>query len=525
MKRLLFCVLAAALVMTAVSRAEAATEVRMTGDVLVYGNYFANRNFTGWNRAYWSNNAGAVQRAGSRSSDNFEIWERFRLRTDFIASEAVKFRFGVLVEDTWGHGTYTAANPTAGISNGPGVRTSSGVEVYQAYLQFKWPGTEIQVSAGLQPASMPQSSFFAGSVVFDSDVSAAIVTAPLIDGTLSLLLGYVRTIASDQTFGQTTSIGNNHRNLYANEEAFLLALPLTLDGFKATPWIAYGQGGRDGKYLYDGGWAEGLVAPGFLAYGAPGWKNNFITAMWAGTTLEVSVLDPLKFYADVIWGRHGMNEYAKNVRDGWFIDAALEYTGFDMVTPQAFGFWSTGEDSSIRNGSERMPNFFPGSGNGGDHNGGTQSWNAGNSFLFDGGQELVKGSNMGINPIGAYGFGASLNKMSFIEKLSHILTFAYVHGNNSPRAIRYANTGGYTYALNTGGVSDPLFNMGRDLTWDEWAIGLNFDSKYMIYENLAFILETGWAHASPFQKSVWGTHLANEANDAWKVAFGLKYTF
>ena len=41
-----------------------------------------------------------------------------------------------------------------------------------------------------------------------------------------------------------------------------------------------------------------------------------------------------------------------------------------------------------------MPNFFPGSGNGGDHNGGTQSWNAGNSFLFDGGQELVKGSNM-----------------------------------------------------------------------------------------------------------------------------------
>jgi|GEM_PF-451938 len=515
MKRIFWCLLAAALVMTAVSRAEAATEVRMTGDALVYGNYFANRNFTGWNRAKWTNNLGAVQRAGSQSADEFEIWERFRLRSDFVANEAVKFRLGLMVEDTWGHGSLTAANPS-----------NASLSVYQAYLQFKWPGTDIQFSAGLQPASMPQSSFFAGSIVFDENVAAAIMTTPLIEGKLGLLLAFVRTIASDQTYGQpVTDQEWGHRHLYANEEAFLLALPVTLDGFKATPWMAYGQGGRDGKYLYDAGWTEGLVAPGFFAYGKSGWKNNYITAMWAGTTLEVSVLDPLKFYADVIWGAHGMNEFEKNERRGWFIDAAAEYTGFDMVTPQVFGFWSTGEDSSVRNGSERMPNFFPGSGRGGEHNGGTQSWNAGNSFLFDGGQELVKGSNMGINPIGAFGFGASLNKMSFIEKLSHILTFAYVHGNNSPRAIRYANTGGYTYAADTGGLSDPLFNMGRDLTVNEWAMGLNFDSKYMLYENLALIMETGWAHCSPFQKSVWGSHLANEALDAWKVSFGLKYTF
>ena len=127
---------------------------------------------------------------------------------------------------------------------------------------------------------------------------------------------------------------------------------------------------------------------------------------------------------------------------------------------------------------------------------------------------------MGINPVGAYGFGASLNNISFIEKLTNRLTFAYVHGNNAGSAIRYSNQ-----FL----VSNPIFNMGRDLTDKEWVIGLNFDTKYMLYDNLALIVETGWAQPSQFQKSVWNTawspRLTNKAQDAWKVAFGLKYTF
>lgn len=498
MKRLLLLLAAAILVTAAAVRAEAATEVRMTGDALVYGNFFANRNFTGWNSAKWVNEAGTIQHAGTQTEDRFEIWERFRLRSDFIANEAVKFRLGIKVEDVWGHGTFTAANPQVAL------------EVYQAYLSFKWPGCDISISAGLQPASIPQSSFFAGSIVFDEDVASLIISAPLIEDHLSMILAYVRTISSDRTYAPTTT------SVYANEEGYMLALPITVEGFKATPWALFGVGGKGGHYLAGAGWAEGLISSGLFTMAPVGWKNNFITALWAGTTLEVTALDPFKFYADVLWGQHGMNEYRKNVRNGWFIDAAAEYTGLTLLTPQAFGFWSTGEDSSTRNGSERMPNFFPGSGRGGEHNGGTQSWNAGNSFLFDGGQELVKGSNMGISPVGAWGFGASLNNVSFIEKLTQRLTFAYVHGNNSSKAIRYANT-----VLG----SNPIFVMGRDLTASEWVMGINFDTKYMLYENLALIMETGWAHPSAFQQNVWGRRLANKAEDAWKVSFGFKYTF
>jgi len=510
MKRSKLLLLAVALLLLAAVRAEAATEVRMTGDALIYGNYFSGRNFTGWNNASWIRNDGTVQPGHTEREEKFQIWERFRLNSDFIANEAVKFRLGLLVEDTWGHGTFTAANPS-----------NRSVAVYQAYLQFKWPGTDVQITAGLQPAALPQSSFFAGSVIFDEDVAGLVITSPIIPDTLSLVLAYVRTISSAQSFSDP--INANSKYLYPNEEGFLLALPVTVDGFKATPWAMYGQGGPAGKYFVDGGWAPGLISAGLLglpSHGRAGWKNNFITALWAGSSFEVSALDPLKFYADVIWGQHGMNEYKKNVRNGWFIDLAVEYTGFSMVTPQGFGWWSTGEDGSTRNGSERMPHFFPGSGNGGLHNGNAIAWNAGNSFLFDGGQELVKGSNLGINPVGTWGFGVSLNKMSFMEKLSHILTFAYVHGNNSPTAVRDAN-------LLLGG-SNPVFCMGRDLTNEEWVIGINFDTKYMLYDNLALILETGWAHANHFRKSVWDVYnegITHNQQDAWKVAFGLKYTF
>ena len=49
MRRLAVWTFAAMLVLGAFARAEAASEVKMTGDARVYGVFFANHNFTGWN--------------------------------------------------------------------------------------------------------------------------------------------------------------------------------------------------------------------------------------------------------------------------------------------------------------------------------------------------------------------------------------------------------------------------------------------------------------------------------------------
>jgi len=68
--------------------------------------------------------------------------------------------------------------------------------------------------------------------------------------------------------------------------------------------------------------------------------------------------------------------------------------------------------------------------------------------------------------------------------------------------------------------------LGRDLSDQEYVYGVNLDNQYNIYENLAAIVETGWAHGQ-FQTSVWGHRFTKAANngDVWKVAFGLQYKF
>ncbi|KHK02571.1 outer membrane homotrimeric porin [Desulfovibrio sp. TomC] len=490
MKKLGCLALTASLLFGAAAAAGAATEVKMTGDARVYGSFFEARNFTGWDKS------------GKKTSDTFEIWERFRLRSDFVANEAVKFRLGIKVEDTWGHGTFTAANPDV------------AVQVDLAYLQFKVPGCQdIEVTAGLQDVNLPQSALFFGSPVWSDKMAALTIKAPLIDNTLSLMTGFGRLIDTNRTYDNTTT-------QVADElDAYFLALPVTLEGFKATPWGMVAVAGRNANYSFKdttdttesgNSYANTLVSAASSynmtkSLGSGRWKNDQNPYYWVGGAFEVTALDPVRLYADVIYGAGASNDTKGAKREGWMVDGGAEYTGLDMVTPQIFAFWSTGEDKSTSNGSERMPYM-------------RSTWGPGNSFLFDDSQELDKGSNMYVSPVGNYGIGASLNKMSFIENLTHRLTFVYLRGNNSARAIRFARN---TYA-------NDYFTMGHDLTTNEYLMGANFDTKYMIYENLAAVMETGWAHGQ-FQESVWGHRMVHEAsengNNAWKVAFGLTYKF
>jgi len=509
--------------MGAFASAHAATEVKMTGDATVYGSYFSGRNFTGWNRT------------GTATEDNFEIWERFRLRSDFVASEAVKFRFGIKVEDTWGHGTYTAANPTAGIYTGSS-QISSGVQVYQAYLQFKWPDTDVQFTAGLQDVTLPQSAMFNSSPVWSDNMAALTISAPIIPDTLSVLTGFGRLIDSNQTFD--TTVTSTYREHKADEvDAYFLALPVTLDGFKATPWGMVAVVGREGavasaslKNTSDITAEGNVMANGLVSgatFGATGayngltngkhqlghWNNAQNPYYWVGGAFEVTAADPIRFYADVIYGAGATTDSKSAKREGWFVDAGVEYTGLDVLTPQVFAWWSTGEDKSTGNGSERMPYV-------------RSKWGPGNSFLFDSSQEFGKGGSMNVSPVGNYGIGASLDKISLIEKLTHRLTFMYVRGNNSARALRTTNINSGSFY--NGSSVYTYVNMGRDLTENESLYGLSFDTKYMIYENLAAVLEAGWAHGN-FQESVWGYRQYHHADDlgdnVWKFAVGLSYKF
>ncbi len=467
MKRIIMLATLAAFVLGMFGVASAATEVRMVGDARISANWYSNYNFTGWNSA------------GTRTVDPVTIWERFRVRADFIANEALKFRLGLKVENTWGTGTFTADNSAAQLN------------VYQAYLQFKWPDTDIEITAGYQPLSLPQSSFFNGSLIFDSEAAALVVSSPLIEDTLAIKAGFIRFVDNGETDGSTTQIADEL-------DAYFLALPITLEGVTVIPWATIAVAGVGGNY---GAFDTGAID---TPYGVADWDNNQNVYFWAGAAFEVDALDPIKLYADVIYGEGSATDRGRDHRWGWFIDGAVEYTALDMLTPQLSMWWAQGEDGSVTNGSERIPYLTP-------------SWNASNSYLFDGGQDF-KHATADVNPIGSWGITASLNDISFIEDLTHRLTFTYARGTNSSAGLRKGNA--------IAGGANSYYMMGHDLTVDEWVTGVSFDHKYMIYENLALIAETGWAHGE-FDKSVWGRRFYNAAQngDLWKVSLGLKYKF
>ncbi|KAF0233551.1 MAG: hypothetical protein FD177_1511 [Desulfovibrionaceae bacterium] len=483
MKRLMLLALLVSFALGAVA-AQAATEVKMTGDARIHGTWFQKPNYTGWTGD------------GTQTSDPFTIWQRFRLRTDFIANENLKFRLGIRVNNTpWGNGTYRVDNPAVSI------------DVYQAYLQFKWPNTDVEFTLGRQPFTVAHSSFFGGSsIVLDTEVAGAIVNIPLMKDTVSLVGGFIRFLDTNRDFDPTTT------QVPDEFDGYYLSLPITLDGFSATPWGMMAVVGRNANYagtasggagFYNASLAQNLMSAGTFALAPTTLRNAQNLYWWVGGAFEVTALDPFKFYADAIYGDGNASDRAKNRRAGFFFDVAAEYTGLDMLTPQVAFWWSTGEDDSLRNGSERMPQI-------------ASSWGPSTSFLFDNDQAFMA-SNMGVNAIGSWGFSASLNKMSFIEALTHRLTFTFVKGNNSSRGLRTANA-----ILGSGA----FYQMGRDLTTNEYVMGINLDNTYAIYENLNALANFGWSHGD-FERSVWGRQMVNQAKngDAFMVTVGLQYKF
>ncbi len=254
-------------------------------------------------------------------------------------------------------------------------------------------------------------------------------------------------------------------------------------------------------------YAEDLLSGGTLL-GSRHWKNNQQPYIWAGSTFELTALDPVRFYADIIVRLGRLRRPQRSQRHGWFIDAAAEYTGWTWAKPQLFGWWSTGEDGSTSNGSERIAHTRP-------------NWGPGNSFLFDDGQVYGRNGEMGIDPAGTWGLAASLDKISYMPRLSHRVTVAYTRGTNSPTAIR---------DLNNALAAPTLLHPGPQPDLERIRRGRQLRQHLQPLRNLNILIETGWARGH-FQKSAWastwGNDLVNRANnnDAWKVAFGFTYKF
>ena len=436
MKRFALVALLAAMLFGVASSASA-TELKVKGNIDVYGMWSANL---------------MDHDSDVADGDNYMTTQRMRSYFSYVANENLKAVLGLEIDNLWGKGT-AADWGTDGKGN---------IEVKHAYLDFNFPDTTVNVKAGLQYVALP--SVF-GNPVFDDDAPALVVSAP-INEMFGLTAGYSR--------GADGSANTDNAPLVDGEDnddidmAFIAA-PITLDGFEVAPYFAYAWIGADAPAT-----SSGPVGIGEDA-----------TVYAVGANAALTMFDPLTFAADVIYGALDSDDYESA---GWYAALAGSYK-MDMLTATLFGTYSTGLNDDDDNDQDVMPTLAEGWGLT-PYIGGVRAFSTTyDSFATD---------NLGVGSdgTGLWTVGLVLDKITFVENLSHKLVIAYAQG--------------------TGDEDTSLFTE-EDSGWEVY-----FVNKYMIYENLAAINELGYFQGS---SEVYEDAVGDDLDASYFATVGFQYKF
>ncbi|WP_419779680.1 outer membrane homotrimeric porin [Maridesulfovibrio sp.] len=419
---------------------------------------------------------------GGQAEDDMRFYFRARAQFRFIANENL---WGVLYTE------YRTMYGTGGANNGAGGSGTHGnLGVKNAYLQYRFPGTEVLTTAGRINLNLPGAA--SGNMILgDTDTDVFMIETPITDQ-IAIAGAFVR--LQDLNANDTPGWGGDGIEVNDELDAFYAALPVTIDGIAATPYFLYANAGKNINAV------AGLQGPAATAY-----TKNF-GAWWLGTSFEMDMFDPIVFAADLAYGSVDADQ-KQNDRDGFFMDASLAYTGLDFVKPKLVFAYSTGEDDDTDNGSERMPvianNFAFGT-----------SYFGGGAFT----------GNVDINSdqqIGMWVLGLQLEEISFIEKLSHDVNFLFIKGTNDADLVKNAPAAG-------------LSNISADgtfLTDEDTAIEIDFTTRYQIYDELSAVVELAYV-AVDFDNDTWeNSNVANakargdNEDPLLKCVVGLMYSF
>jgi hypothetical protein len=384
-----------------------------------------------------------------------------RVYFDFVASENLKAVLGLEMNTDWGQNA----------DGDWGTDGTNIMRVKHAYMDFMLPDTKINVKAGLQSIKLP--GIF-GNPVFDDDAAALVVSAPIND-MFGLTVGYSRGVDMSDNYDST-------KNALSKDDVDMafLAAPITLDGFSVTPYFAYAWIGEN----VNGTTLDGKTTlQGVTGKGAKGLLGEDSTVWALGANAKLTMFDPLTIAADLIYGVGENDDYETK---GWFSALAASYK-MDMLTATLFGTYATGADEDADE-----DNYLPGL---------AQTWMLtpyiGGARAFSTGASnagFATGTlEEGIDGTGIWTVGLKLDKISFVDKLSHDLTIAYAEGTSDKDA-------------------KSLFDE-KDSAWEVY-----FVNKYMIYENLAAINELGY-FAPDFDDS------GREDDNSYFATIGFSYKF
>jgi len=461
------------------------------------------------------------------TDDKFGATQRVRLQLDAVASEylsgTVFFEIGT---QNWGKAEDGGALGADG----------QQVKVKNAYIDWTVPDTALKLRMGLQGVAMPNVA--GGSSVLDGDVAALVANYQFNDN-VGLTAFWARPVNDNfntASYEAGGSIGKLRENYLDNMDLFALTVPLTFDGIEATPWAMYGILGKNALRGLSGDAAWGTedgallltvpgLTPGYDFSNQPGeltsTKKTYGSMFWVGLPVALSLWDPLNIEFDINYGYvEKMGRYDVNVRggadgtkrgstqrEGWLAKALIEYK-MDWGVPGIFGWYASGDDGNIKNGSERMPsiagaaNFTPFIGDG------NLAWSP-----------VANGCDWSMSYAGSWGIGVQVRDMSFVDDLSHTFIASYRGGTNSPSMVKYMS--------GTTAWTEGLGGDGPYLTTNDGLMEFNLINNYKMYENFDINLELGYV-INMMDKDTWARSWMGDSykqQDAWKAQVVFAYSF
>lgn len=476
-----------------------------------------------WQFAFSAGDNNLVDTVGDRKADSedaFHARQRLRLQMDAVASPALSgtvfFEIGQLM---WG-------NDSSGAALGA---DQTVVKLRQAYTDWTVPGMPLRVRMGIQNINLPKKA--GGGMVMDNMDAAAVTASWCFNDAVSLTGLWVRPFNDNAT----AASGDGTSSYLDNMDLFALILPVRQDGWDMSPWVMFGLRGKNTfPSTADGSavkiWKDGM--PHYTLSSDPfggahlvgetdkAWGSMF----WAGLPVGISAFAPWNFELDINYGYvEAMGRYdmpvrggqrmdrASTRREGWLAMALAEYR-LDWGTPGIFGWYASGDDGSLKNGSERMPSIDP--------------WSKFTSFMGAANPYPTGYNDLGSNYAGTWGIGVRLKDMSFLPDLKHTLRVACWNGTNSTGMVKYAQS---RDAWNYGFDNNPN-KAGMYLTTADHLLEFNLDSYWKVYENLTAGLELGYI-VNGFDKDTWqkdgrdwlGPSMSRQ--DAWHATLYFGYSF
>lgn len=466
------------------------------------------------------------------SEDQFNAHHRIRWQIDAVASEALS---GTVFFEI---GTFKWGNASSGGAIGADATV---VKVKNAYLDWLVPDSSLKFRMGLVNTSLPNVAGDSAVMGYADLASVNMYYSFNENVGLNLLWGR---LLNDNYGGFTWDGSNSVRqaNYLDNIDIFMLSLPMQFEGFDFTPWLMYGIQGKNAM--------GGINRGGMISHRTQGNRTQlgsfelndtnlpfslrpyesrygniyntskaFGNMFWVGLPLHIKAFDPFNIEIDINYGNvEGMGRYdvtkyssgsglgevkrGSTQREGWLVKALFEYKT-DWGVPGLFGWYASGDDGNIKNGSERMPTL--------------QAYSTFTSFLGDGNYGWIY-QDYADEMSGSWAVGLQLRDVSFMDDLKHTLRVMYMNGTNSTSMVKYMPN---AYAWTT----DLTYAGSPYLTEKDALVEVNFVNDYKIYENLNFNLELSYI-ANFMDSKTWRKAGGSfDRQDAWKVQGTFEYSF